>query len=947
MHAQGWEQVYGGIARDAATDVIASPDGGFYMVGNTASLGSGDQDVYLIKTDPDGLEEWSKNIGDPLWEEYGNSIQFTSDGNLIIGGNAVQDSVSKFYIVKADLQGNVLWSQKSSLSEVEARSVIELPNGEFMVCGKRLFTRINANGEEEIDSDLYLLKFEPNNGQEINLHFQYGGLDAEDGYMLLNQGPDQVIVVGYTQSFGAGDYDIYVAEVNTQTAALVRDTTYGTTGAEIAHAFTATADGGYAITGQQNNDSTKDNFFLLKLTGDLQEEWFQTYSISGLEKAFAISATNNGYLLAGEYRFSHLHNRAPFVIKTDLNGTFLWQNYYGGLLNDAAQAIELAPDNSFVIAGFTFSYSAGSSDAYLIKSDSSGRAFSNIVYGNVYQDFDLDCAQATTEEGIPGWLIQANGNISRYALTDSSGNYSLQLDSGAYTIEPIAPSDYWAPCDDSYPVVLEGPFDTVKIDIPAQPEVDCPLLYVNLSTPFLRRCFQNVYSLAYCNEGTQITEDAYVDVHFDQFFAIDSASIPYTHSGQVYTFQLGDLDLFDCGEFQIFTTLSCDSTLTGQTHCVEARIYPDTICAPIDPSWDGSSIEVDATCDGDSVSFQITNVGEEDMEEINNYIIIEDYIVLLTGGFHLFSQQDTTFKVPTNGGSFRLEADQSQGHPGNNQPSISIEGCGGSPFSRGFITQLPQNDGNPYIDIDCQESIGSFDPNDKIAFPAGFDEEHFIRVNTDIEYLIRFQNTGSDTAFRVVIRDTISPLLDINGIQVGVGSHPFTHRVYGEGILQFTFDNIQLPDSSVNELASHGFIKFRIPQQPNNALGSTIYNNAGIYFDYNEPIITNRTYHRIGENFIQSFVSTSTDPELAALDIRYYPNPFVDHVTFEINNTTASSAKQMSFSLYDLQGRLLRRNYFEESTFVLERQSLAKGLYLFRIEQEGVLIGNGKLMIGQ
>ena len=71
-------------------------------------------------------------------------------------------------------------------------------------------------------------------------------------------------------------------------------------------------------------------------------------------------------------------------------------------------------------------------------------------------------------------------------------------------------------------------------------------------------------------------------------------------------------------------------------------------------------------------------------------------------------------------------------------------------------------------------------------------------------------------------------------------------------LFDFIFNNIQLPDSNVNEPASHGFVKFKINQRANNPLGTVIENKAGIYFDFNEAVITNSTHHVLGENFVES-----------------------------------------------------------------------------------------------
>ena len=107
-----------------------------------------------------------------------------------------------------------------------------------------------------------------------------------------------------------------------------------------------------------------------------------------------------------------------------------------------------------------------------------------------------------------------------------------------------------------------------------------------------------------------------------------------------------------------------------------------------------------------------------------------------------------------------------------------------------------------------------------------------------IDYTIRFQNTGTDTAFNVVLSDTLAGELLLNTLQVTASSHTCKATVK-DNIVFFEFLNILLPDSNVNEIKSHGFVSFRIKPHPSVPSGTTINNKAAIYFDYNTPVITN------------------------------------------------------------------------------------------------------------
>ncbi len=132
----------------------------------------------------------------------------------------------------------------------------------------------------------------------------------------------------------------------------------------------------------------------------------------------------------------------------------------------------------------------------------------------------------------------------------------------------------------------------------------------------------------------------------------------------------------------------------------------------------------------------------------------------------------------------------------------------------------------------------SFDPNDKNATPALTPQQ--VVSGTYIQYLVRFQNTGTDTAFNIVVSDTLNSQLDASSFQMLQTSHPCKVTRNGNNVI-FEFLNILLPHKAVNEPASHGYIRFRIKPQSTVGLNSVIPNKVNIYFDYNAPIITNTT----------------------------------------------------------------------------------------------------------
>jgi hypothetical protein len=152
------------------------------------------------------------------------------------------------------------------------------------------------------------------------------------------------------------------------------------------------------------------------------------------------------------------------------------------------------------------------------------------------------------------------------------------------------------------------------------------------------------------------------------------------------------------------------------------------------------------------------------------------------------------------------------------------------------INNCTLEQGHP-ADEYCSTIRNSFDPNDKLVVAA--DTASCWKTAFDkLDYTIRFQNTGNDTAFQVVILDTLPEYLDRRSIQPGPSSHDYTLRVLGDNQLMFAFADINLLDSTNHEPESHGFVQFSIYPKTDIAEGTVISNHAAIYFDHNLPVLT-------------------------------------------------------------------------------------------------------------
>ncbi len=173
----------------------------------------------------------------------------------------------------------------------------------------------------------------------------------------------------------------------------------------------------------------------------------------------------------------------------------------------------------------------------------------------------------------------------------------------------------------------------------------------------------------------------------------------------------------------------------------------------------------------------------------------------------------------------------------------------GDVFDFSINMTLDDGMGGTFIDTDWLISptvVCSFDPNDKNAVPEGFAEPHFVLADDEIEYRIRFQNTGNAPAANVEVVDSLDIAhLDLTTFEVKFASHALNTVVDADGVVHFHFDNINLPDSASDEPGSQGFVVYKIKTHSYLQGWDEINNTAYIYFDSNPAIITNTTFHTI------------------------------------------------------------------------------------------------------
>jgi hypothetical protein len=475
----------------------------------------------------------------------------------------------------------------------------------------------------------------------------------------------------------------------------------------------------------------------------------------------------------------------------------------------------------------------------------------------------------------------------------------------------------------------------------------------------LLACNNATYSVDYCNEGSATAEAAYIDIILDPALTFVSSSVaPDQLIDSLLRFELGDLAPLQCGSFTIEVNTPCTEAVNLQAITVEAFIYPATLCTDGDPGWTGASLQLQGRCENGQIQFTAKNVGIAPTPETQSFVIVEDLVVFLTNQQIPVLDRDEAFPlgdpIPANemGSTYRAIAEQVSGHPGNRFPTAVVEGCtqnDGDNYNTGFVTQFPEDDQDPYVDIDVQELLlTSGSANLLIGHPKGY-LDSIIVPSADIEYTVLFANTlETDTLNRLVIRDTLPTELDPSSLAVGPASHPYFFELYNSGVLKITFEDLMLlPDGSGTEADSRGYVKFTLSQKPDLPQGTAIDNRAAVYFDYIAPEQTNTVRHVIGcDNFLtEGCLTVDLNEPLPGTEqtIGVYPNPFHQQTTFRING--CESCGSLELIIRDARGREVRRERFTGPTFTFERKALAPALYFFELRSQNQSLYTGKLLV--
>jgi len=361
-----YQKEFGGQDNDIAYSVQQTADEGLIIAGRIDSWGNGGIDGWLIKTNIEGHEEWNYTFGGEN-SEWFRKVKNTSDGGYILTGitNSFGYGSSDIWLVKVNQEGLEEWQYTFGGADGDwGMSVEQTMDDGFIVVGHTLSFGAGFY-------DIYMVKTDAFGNEEW--HQTFGGTEEDFGYSVLQTSEGGYVVLGFTVSFGSGSRDVWLIKTDAQ-GNMEWDKTFGGSERDEGYSVQQTTDGGYIITGYTESfGNGQYDVWLIKTDSQGQEEWDKTFGGSVWDEGYSVQqTTEGGYIITG-YTISYGNGAKDiWLVKTDNAGNEEWNYTFGGINNEAGQQILQTFSGGYVIVGYTESRGSGQKDVKLIKTSPAG-----------------------------------------------------------------------------------------------------------------------------------------------------------------------------------------------------------------------------------------------------------------------------------------------------------------------------------------------------------------------------------------------------------------------------------------------------------------------------------------------------------------------------------------------------------------------------------------------
>jgi len=444
---QRWERTYGGTGEDYGYSVQQTSDGGYVIAGQTSSFGAGAWDVWLIKTNASGDTLWTRTYGGTS-VDWGSSVQQTSDYGYIIAGMAASFGGVYVYLIKTNASGDTLWTKTyGGTGNNYGNSVRQTSDGGYVVAGN---TNAFGNGYQ-----VYLVK--TNSSGDTLWTRTYGGTGNDWGNSVQQTSDGGYIIAGMTNSFGDSD-QVYLIKTNVSGDTLWTRT-YGGARNDWGESVQQTSDYGYIIAGLTTSfGDVYGDVYLIKTNVAGDTLWTRAYGGPKSDAGYSVRQTSDGgFTVAGITKsFADTLGGDVYLIKTTASGDTLWTRTYGGTSPDEGESVEQTSDNGFIIAGYTLSFGVIDYDVYLIKTDANGNV--GVEESAEVRGKRLEVRLTATPNPFTSFATLPGHEAERFSLYDISGR-KVGTYRGDRVGEGLAPGVYFLRSSDS----KDKPLRIVKV----------------------------------------------------------------------------------------------------------------------------------------------------------------------------------------------------------------------------------------------------------------------------------------------------------------------------------------------------------------------------------------------------------------------------------------------------------------------------------------------------
>lgn len=853
--------------------------------------------------------QWQKNYGGSALDQSFRSCTTSDKGFALIGktfsfnGNVTGNhGGDDFWLIKTDSLGNLQWQKTyGGAGDDRGYSVYQTSDGGYIMTGLTQSTNGDVTSNHGA-MDIWVVKTDATG--TIQWQKTYGGTNQEWGTSVLEISGTRYMVYGVTNTANNGDVtsnhgqtDEWLLQLDA-VGNIIWQKCYGGTGADGSNAFdingnalSKTSDGGYLVAGGSTS-----------VDGD----------VTGHH-------VGNPMPIGGDYDV--------WVMKLDSTGNIQWEKSLGGSELDKSFGGFETAGGEHIVCGQTASVdgdvtghvqapgaTSASANAWVVKIDASG----NLIWQN---NLGLGFAYNASGTNDGGCIVAHNTKVIKL---DVAGNIQWQKKLNLIT------RSVWQTADNGY---FAGGYNTVgagsanQYQLTKLAPISGYIIHGNIYEDLNHNCVRDTNEIGIPGREVIAMPGNYyatTDDNGDYTLFVDSGNYVISQVNAPYYIQ---------------ACPSASATYTANIFSAAPNSYGNDFGDTLSMHCADLKVNIGTyylrRCFKNTFNVSYVNSGAVMATNVTITVNFDSLIIPLSSTLPWTQNGNSyTFTIdtlrPGQFGSFSITDSVSCG---------ALIGVHSACVFASIHSPVAECDTINNCSHDCHIIVGSCDPNAKEVSVGNVpsDVQQNILATDTLSYTIRFQNTGTDTAFTVVVRDTLPSYVDPATVEPGASSHPYSFRVYGQGILEWTFDNINLPDSSANEVASHGFLKFTVRQKPGNTPGTDINNTAAIWFDYNENVNTNKSVASIPNN-------TTIVHKVAIETAKIFPNPFDHEATLKISNEVKIENAQLK--LFDIIGKEVRSvGGINSNEIKIERGNLNPGVYFYQLKNGQRLLTSGKMIV--